>query len=79
MTVFRGSASPAYQRIAAEWAEKIDSGEVRDGDQLPTREALKESHGVSMQVVRDALNLLRNEGYTRSAPSSAGGSVAGSA
>jgi GntR family transcriptional regulator len=63
--VTRWSADPAYRRIAAEWAEAIDEGAVADGQQLPTRQELMREHGVSLQVVRDALNLLHHEGYLR--------------
>lgn len=57
---------PAYQRIASEWAERIDRGELSNGDRLPTRPELEEQYGVSRQVVRDALTLLHQEGYLRS-------------
>ncbi|WP_255632833.1 GntR family transcriptional regulator [Amycolatopsis sp. TNS106] len=53
-------------RIAAEWAEKIDSGELRHGDPLPTREELAETYGVSKTVIRDALGLLHQDGYLQS-------------
>lgn len=61
-------AQPAYQRIAAEWAEKIDRGELRHGDRLPTRPEMEERYGVSRQVIRDALTLLHQDGYLTSAP-----------
>lgn len=57
---------PAYQQIAAEWAEAIDNGALSDGQQLPTRPELEQRYGVSRQVVRDALALLHHEGYLRS-------------
>jgi GntR family transcriptional regulator len=65
----RDFASPAYQRIAAEYAEKIDTGQLQDGDQLPKRDELMKRYGVSLQVVRDALALLHTDGYLRSVPS----------
>lgn len=61
--------TPAYQQIAAEWAERIDSGELAHGDQLPTRSELEERYSVSRQVVRDALSVLHQEGYLTSRPS----------
>ena len=61
----RWSAEPAYRRIAAEWAEAIDDGTVADGQQLPTRQKLMQEHGMSLQVVRGALDLLHHEGYLR--------------
>lgn len=65
----RDFGSPAYQRIATAWAEKIDKGVYPDGYQLPTRPELEAEHDVSRQVVRDALTLLQTEGYVRSEPS----------
>ena len=62
-----------YQRIAAEIAEKIETGELEDGERLPTRPELEAKYGVSRQVVRDALALLHTDGYVVSAPSSSGG------
>lgn len=61
-----GSQTPAYLRIAAEWAERIDSGALRHGDQLPTRAELGEQYGVSKTVIRDALGLLHQDGYLSS-------------
>ncbi len=68
MSTARDFEGPTYQRIAAEWAELIDSGRLTDGDQLPTRPELEERYGVSRQVIRDALALLHQEGYVRSFP-----------
>lgn len=62
----RDFASSAYQRIAAEYAEKIDKGELAHGVRLPTRKDLTERYGVSLQVIRDALALLHTDGYIRS-------------
>jgi GntR family transcriptional regulator len=56
----------AYQAIAADFAERIESGELVDGDRLPTRPELEEQYGVSRQVIQNALNLLHYEGYLSS-------------
>ncbi|MFD2400350.1 GntR family transcriptional regulator [Prauserella oleivorans] len=58
---------PAYVRIAAEWSERIDSGQLKHGDPLPTREELAEQYGVSKTVIRDALGLLHQAGYLEAA------------
>lgn len=58
--------SSTYQKIASEIAEKIERGQLRDGDRLPTRPELEQEYGVSRQVVQTALNLLHNEGYLQS-------------
>jgi len=62
-----------YQRIAAELAEKIDTGKLRHNDQIPTRPQLEEQYGVSRQVVRDALQILHQDGYLHSRPGRYGG------
>jgi GntR family transcriptional regulator len=61
-----GTGQPAYVRIAAEWAERIDSGDLKHGDQLPTRDELAATYGVSKTVIRDALGLLHQDGYLES-------------
>jgi GntR family transcriptional regulator len=55
-----------YQRIASDIAEKIENGDLRPDDKLPTRPELEEQYRVSRQVVQNALNLLHNEGYLSS-------------
>lgn len=60
------SQTATYVRIATEWAERIDAGELRHGDPLPTREELAEQYGVSKTVIRDALGLLHQDGYLQS-------------
>ncbi|QWF86087.1 GntR family transcriptional regulator [Amycolatopsis sp. CA-230715] len=60
------ASQAAYVRIAAEWAERIDSGELQHGDPLPTRDELAAQYGVSKTVIRDALGLLHQDGYLTS-------------
>jgi GntR family transcriptional regulator len=55
-----------YQRIADEIAARIESGDLKNGDRLPTRPELEEHYGVSRQVVQNALNLLHYDGYLTS-------------
>ncbi|GLZ43525.1 GntR family transcriptional regulator [Actinokineospora sp. NBRC 105648] len=73
MTAARSFTGPAYQRIAAEFAQQIDTGQLVDGDRLPTRSQLEETYGVSRQVVAQALALLHQQGYLSSEPSRSGG------
>uniref|UniRef100_UPI003F496481 GntR family transcriptional regulator n=1 Tax=Amycolatopsis sp. CA-096443 TaxID=3239919 RepID=UPI003F496481 len=63
------STTPAYLylRIAAEWAERIDSGELRHGDPLPTRAQLQDAYDCSSTVINNALNLLQQGGYLETA------------
>jgi GntR family transcriptional regulator len=64
---------PAFERIAAELAEKIDRGELRHGDRLPTRPELESKYSVSRFVTANALTLLQQAGYIRSTPGPHGG------
>lgn len=51
-----------WERIAADWREKIHSGELQPGIKLPNEQALKAEYGVSLPVVRQALDTLEAEG-----------------
>lgn len=53
---------PAYLRIAAELREQIRRGDYPPGSRLPTLARLRQTHGVSEIVVRQAVALLRGEG-----------------
>lgn len=54
--------TPAYQRIAATFRNKIMSGELRSGDQLPTEHEIADRFGVVRQTVRAGLGVLVTEG-----------------
>jgi GntR family transcriptional regulator len=62
MSTVRGSGLPAYQRIAATYRNKIASGELVPGDQLPTEHEIADEFGVVRQTVRGGLAVLINEG-----------------
>ena len=48
--------------IVRDLSSRIDGGELRPGDRLPTERELMEQHGVSRTVVREALSSLRSSG-----------------
>ena len=50
------------ERIATELRARLNSGELRTGDRLPTEHELVRRHGVSRTVVREALAALRADG-----------------
>jgi GntR family transcriptional regulator len=56
------SPTPAYQRIAATYRDKITSGELRPGDQLPTEHEMADLFGVARQTVRNGVGVLVTEG-----------------
>ncbi len=54
--------TPSYQRIADDIRNKIKSGELSPGDQLPSMRELQEQYDVGHTAVRNALLVLRTEG-----------------
>ncbi|MBG0565206.1 GntR family transcriptional regulator [Actinoplanes aureus] len=53
---------PAYRRIAADLAERIQAGEYRPGDALPAQRELSTRYGVTLMTLRQALQELRDGG-----------------
>lgn len=62
METARSSGTPAYQRIAATYRNKIMSGELGPEDQLPTEHEIADRFGVVRQTVRTGLGILVAEG-----------------
>ncbi|RTN26475.1 GntR family transcriptional regulator [Enterobacter quasimori] len=52
---------PMYRQIADALREKINAGELKPGDALPTESSLQEAFNVSRVTVRQALKLLTEE------------------
>lgn len=52
-----------YVTIYKEWKEKLESGQIAEGERLPTESSLMESYQVSRDTVRKSLNLLEQNGY----------------
>lgn len=50
------------QKIINDLTEKIESGELGPGDQLPSTADLRAQYGVSITVVRGAINWLKARG-----------------
>ncbi|MER5608187.1 GntR family transcriptional regulator [Micromonospora tulbaghiae] len=66
---------PRYRQIAGDLRAKIVSGELREGDRLPTEPQLQELYDASRNTVRDATALLVNEGLVESVRGRDGGMV----
>lgn len=62
---------PIYQRIADALRTQIRSGDLKVGDSLPSTRQLMEIHGASNNVVRAAVELLRQEGLLHGQPGKA--------
>lgn len=54
---------PPYRRIANEIRAKIEAGELRPGDRVPSMAELVETYGISRGTARRVLVTLRDEGY----------------
>lgn len=59
---------PAYIRIERALREKIEKGEFKIGDRLPSEEKLASEFKVSRMTLRRALSLLVSEGYLYPTP-----------
>jgi GntR family transcriptional regulator len=59
---------PMFRRIADDLRERIVSGDLRVGDQLPTLESLMAEYKTTTVTVRRALDDLTREGLTASRP-----------
>jgi len=56
------SAQPAYQRIQSVIRKRIDSGQLKPGDPVPSERDLAKIHHVSLMTARHALAFLEREG-----------------
>lgn len=56
-------STPIYKIIENDIKEKINIGELKNGDLVPSENELKETYNVSRMTVRQALNNLVNDGY----------------
>jgi GntR family transcriptional regulator len=59
---------PMYRQIADDLRQKIESGELGHGDQLPTELDLREEYEASRNTVRDAVRWLITRGLVETRP-----------
>ena len=59
---------PPYLRVAAELREKIATGELLPGEQVPSLDRLAETYGISRTTARRAVQVLMDEGLVQSRP-----------
>jgi GntR family transcriptional regulator len=59
---------PMYRRIADDLRDKIESGELAHGSQLPTEIELRERYDASRNTVRDAIKWLITRGLVETRP-----------
>jgi GntR family transcriptional regulator len=56
--------TPAYRQIVQDLRARIEAGDLKQGDRLPTQRELEEQYGCSSQPVKMALTLLSEMGLT---------------
>jgi DNA-binding GntR family transcriptional regulator len=59
------SGEPPYLRIADELRQRIERGELRPGDALPSITRIAQEWGVAKTTAAKALNVLKAEGLAR--------------
>ncbi len=59
---------PMYRQIAEDLRQKIESGKLSQGTQLPTELELREQYDASRNTVRDAVKLLITRGLVETRP-----------
>jgi len=59
---------PMYRQIAEDLRERIESGALAGGSQLPTELELREQYEASRNTVRDAVKWLMNRGLVETRP-----------
>src|SRR5580765_932619 len=58
----RSNGLPAYQRIQGSLRKRIEAGDLRTGDAVPSERDLAKIHQVSLMTARHALASLEREG-----------------
>lgn len=61
----RWSEEPYYRQLASILRREIRAGHPAPGEALPSEPQLMRAHGVSRGTVRQALEVLRDEGYVQ--------------
>lgn len=69
LTVDFSSETPIYMQIRNGVVAGIATGDLQDGDPLPSVRSLGAELGVNLHTVNKAYRLLRNEGFIRLLPS----------
>jgi DNA-binding GntR family transcriptional regulator len=66
--VDRFDPTPIYQQVASIIRERIKSGELQPRDRIPSESEMVRDHGVARDTARQAVALLRDEGWVMTLP-----------
>ncbi|MDT9690571.1 winged helix-turn-helix domain-containing protein [Streptomyces sp. P9(2023)] len=68
MDIDRFDPTPIYKQVARVIRERIKSGELRPKDPIPSESKLVADYGVARDTARQAVALLRSEGWVITLP-----------
>ncbi|MFI6418980.1 GntR family transcriptional regulator [Streptomyces sp. NPDC050842] len=68
MDIDRFDPTPIYKQVARVIRERIKSGELQPRDPIPSESKLVADHGVARDTARQAVALLRSEGWVITLP-----------
>jgi DNA-binding transcriptional regulator YhcF (GntR family) len=67
VSITEGPVAP-WRQIAAIYRSKIESGELRSGDRLPSIRSIAQEYGVAMTTAQKVIEHLRDEGLATTSP-----------
>ena len=59
----RWGEAPLYKQLAGILRAQIERGDYQPGDQIPSETATMQQHGLARNTVRQAIGVLRDQGY----------------
>ncbi|WP_234045003.1 GntR family transcriptional regulator [Streptomyces adelaidensis] len=68
MEIDRFDPTPIYKQVARVIRAKIESGELRPRDPIPSESRMVADYGVARDTARQAVALLRSEGWVITLP-----------
>ncbi|MGW6392762.1 GntR family transcriptional regulator [Streptomyces sp. NPDC055103] len=68
MVIDRFDPTPIYKQVARVIRERIKSGELQPRDPIPSESKLVADYGVARDTARQAVALLRSEGWVMTIP-----------
>lgn len=68
MEIDRFDPTPIYMQVARVIRERIKSGELQPRDPIPSESRMVADHGVARDTARQAVALLRREGWVMTIP-----------
>ena len=68
LTVDPRSSVPSYRQLAAQLRQRIESGQISDGEPLPSITRIRQETGLAVGTIRQGIALLVSEGWAYTVP-----------